>query len=61
MKLEIIQMLFLKSYVTFIGIGVNDEAVSYAFAGDHVAVNITGIDMAHVGVGKFTDISVYFH
>ena len=35
-----------------LGISINDEAVNYAFAGDHVAVIITGIDMAHVQIGK---------
>ena len=38
--------------VAISGISINDEAVNYAFAGDHVAVIITGIDMAHVGIGK---------
>ena len=36
----------------YLGISINDEAVNYAFAGDHVAVIITGIDMAHVQIGK---------
>ena len=42
--------------VTISGISINDEAVNYAFAGDHVAVIITGIDMAHVGIGKLNSI-----
>ena len=42
--------------VTISGISINDEAVNYAFAGDHVAVIITGIDMAHVGIGKLNSV-----
>lgn len=39
-------------YAAVKGISINDEAVNYAFAGDHVAVIITGIDMAHVQIGS---------
>ena len=46
-------MLFIYSlFFYFVGISINDEAVNYAFAGDHVAVVITGIDMAHVTIGR---------
>ncbi|XP_045158816.2 HBS1-like protein isoform X2 [Mercenaria mercenaria] len=39
-------------YAIIKGIGINDEAVNYAFAGDSVSVVITGIDMTHVSVGS---------
>ncbi|XP_060565439.1 HBS1-like protein isoform X3 [Ruditapes philippinarum] len=39
-------------YAMVKGIGINDEAVNYAFAGDSVSVVITGIDITHVSVGS---------
>lgn len=39
---------------TFVlGLSINDEAVNYAFAGDHVNVTITGVDITNIGVGKY--------
>jgi len=36
----------------FPGLSINEEAVNFAFAGDHVNVIITGVDITNLGVGK---------
>ena len=38
----------------------NEEAVNFAFAGDHVSLVITGIDITKVGIGML-DASAYFY
>lgn len=40
------------NYAIVKSLGMSDEAVSYAFAGDHISVVITGIDITNIGVGS---------
>ena len=39
-------------FISFSGISINDEAVNFAFAGDHVQFVFTGVDITNFGVGK---------
>ncbi|XP_052274805.1 HBS1-like protein isoform X1 [Dreissena polymorpha] len=39
-------------YTVVKGISINDEAVNFAFAGDHVQIVFTGVDITNVGVGS---------